>query len=90
MVVYGHGENLFGMLLSNHIVIKNLFYLIRDRLGIKPLYFTIQNDDLAYASELKSLLLIPGLDKQIDFETGIVLCILPNEGLVLLNASYSF
>jgi len=47
---------------------KNLFYLIRDRLGIKPLYFTIQNDDLAYASELKSLLLIPGLDKQIDFD----------------------
>ena len=47
---------------------KNLFYLIRDRLGIKPLYFTIQNDDLAYASELKSLLLTPGLDKQIDFD----------------------
>jgi len=30
-------------------------YLIRDRVGIKPLYWTYQNDEFAFSSELKGL-----------------------------------
>ena len=33
--------------------IENKLYLIRDRVGIKPLYYTFQNDEFAFSSELK-------------------------------------
>ncbi|WP_066164459.1 asparagine synthase (glutamine-hydrolyzing) [Aliarcobacter cryaerophilus] len=33
--------------------IENKLYLIRDRIGIKPLYYTFQNGEFAFASELK-------------------------------------
>lgn len=32
---------------------ENKLYLIRDRVGIKPLYWTYQNNEFAFASELK-------------------------------------
>lgn len=40
--------------------------LARDRLGIKPLYITTSSTYLAFSSELKSLLEIPGFDRKVE------------------------
>ncbi|MFT6185951.1 MAG: asparagine synthase (glutamine-hydrolyzing) [Cryomorphaceae bacterium] len=40
---------------------KNKLVLSRDRFGIKPLYFTEKNDGLAFSSEVKPLLSLPGM-----------------------------
>lgn len=45
---------------------QNKFILVRDRLGIKPLYYYRDNDVLMFASEIKSLLQNPALERQID------------------------
>jgi asparagine synthase (glutamine-hydrolysing) len=39
--------------------------LARDRLGIKPLYYTYQNGAFLFGSELKAILSYPGLEKNI-------------------------
>jgi asparagine synthase (glutamine-hydrolysing) len=41
-------------------------HLVRDRLGIKPLYWTRTPHGLAFGSELKALHLFPGFDRTID------------------------
>jgi asparagine synthase (glutamine-hydrolysing) len=40
---------------------ERTLHLARDPLGIKPLYLSLQNGGLAYASELKALVPVPGL-----------------------------
>ncbi|TXB65274.1 asparagine synthase (glutamine-hydrolyzing) [Vicingus serpentipes] len=35
---------------------ENKFYLIRDRAGVKPLYFSFKNEELIFGSEIKSIL----------------------------------
>lgn len=42
-------------------------FVARDHFGIKPLYFTHKNNRFAFASELKSLRLLPHLSRTIDF-----------------------
>ena len=44
---------------------KRLF-IARDRIGKKPLYYTMQNGFFAFASELRSLLVWPGVDKAVN------------------------
>lgn len=39
---------------------QNKFYLIRDRIGIKPVYYTVENGVLTFASEIKAILKVSG------------------------------
>ncbi|MGB6037398.1 MAG: asparagine synthase (glutamine-hydrolyzing) [Cryomorphaceae bacterium] len=43
---------------------KNKLVLSRDRFGIKPLYFTEKNGGLAFSSEVKPLLSLPGVKSE--------------------------
>ena len=40
--------------------------LARDRLGIKPLYYLVTQDGIAFASEIRSLLALPGFQPAVD------------------------
>lgn len=44
--------------------IKQTAFLARDFFGIKPLYYSVTNGYFAFASEIKAILLIPGLSRQ--------------------------
>lgn len=43
-------------------------FLARDRVGIKPLYFTTTGGALSFASEIKALLALPDVPKELDAE----------------------
>lgn len=55
-------EGMFGFCIwdSN----KNRVFLARDRIGIKPLYYTVKNGLLIFASEIKSILECPFIERQ--------------------------
>src|SRR5215475_10915486 len=40
--------------------------IARDRLGIKPLYYTVRSDTLIFASELKAILAHPQVERRVD------------------------
>ena len=41
-------------------------YLVRDRMGVKPLYYFTDGDTLIFASELKPIMKYPGFRREID------------------------
>ena len=41
-------------------------FLCRDRFGVKPLFYTMKNDTLVFASEIKSLFEYPGITPRLD------------------------
>lgn len=43
-------------------------YLVRDRLGIKPLYYSMQNDRIVFASEIKAILKDPDFAPSVNEE----------------------
>lgn len=49
---------------------KEELFLARDHFGIKPLFYTITDDTLVFASELKSIFKFPNVEKILD-TTGI-------------------
>jgi asparagine synthase (glutamine-hydrolysing) len=46
-------------------------HLIRDRLGVKPLYYYRKNGSFAFASELKALLAYPFFEKELDSQAMV-------------------
>lgn len=59
-------EGMFAFCLYDFIT-QELF-LVRDRIGIKPLYFSLQGDVCSFASEIKALWHLPWMNKQISKE----------------------
>ncbi len=45
---------------------KDELYLIRDHIGVKPLYFSLQGDILSFASEIKVLWTLPWITKELN------------------------
>lgn len=45
---------------------QRLLHLVRDRMGIKPVYVHAEPGRVAFASELKSILAVPGLERELD------------------------
>ena len=47
---------------------KKTLFLARDRMGQKPIIYAIFKNSLIFASEIKSLLQVPGVKREIDFK----------------------
>lgn len=47
-------------------------YIIRDRFGIKPLYYTRNNEKLIFASEIKSIIQDESVERKFDIETVLI------------------
>lgn len=56
-------EGMFAIVLFD--IRKNELFFIRDRIGIKPLYFSLQSNIISFASEIKALWCLPWIEKKI-------------------------
>jgi asparagine synthase (glutamine-hydrolysing) len=45
---------------------KERLFLSRDRLGVRPLFYTVVDQSLVFASEMKALLALPSVSREID------------------------
>lgn len=49
---------------------KDKFFLVRDRIGIKPIYYTVKNGLLYFASEIKAILKDPSINRSLNFKAA--------------------
>ena len=61
-----HLTGMFGFALWDER--RRMLVLSRDRLGIKPLYYTVCGDRLIFASEIKVILSVPGVERRVDLD----------------------
>jgi asparagine synthase (glutamine-hydrolysing) len=48
---------------------RRQLWLVRDRIGVKPLYYTVHHGQIAFASEIKALLEDPRQERNVDEES---------------------
>ncbi|MBF0477168.1 MAG: hypothetical protein HQK59_15365 [Deltaproteobacteria bacterium] len=65
-----HLNGMYGMALYD--LAENTLYLIRDRLGVKPLYYSLAGRHLIFASEIKAVPDIPDIKRS---RSGIAQCL---------------
>ena len=61
-----HLRGMFAFAIWDHR--KQRLFMARDRLGVKPLYYYRDARFLAFASEIKALLEVPGVPREVDAE----------------------
>ncbi|MDZ7369672.1 MAG: asparagine synthase (glutamine-hydrolyzing) [candidate division KSB1 bacterium] len=71
-----HAYEEYGVDCPNHLngmfafavydIPKHRLFLARDRLGVKPLYYALDDHRLLFGSEIKSILQVPGVPRSID------------------------
>lgn len=59
-------EGMFAAVLGN--LITDEWYCVRDRIGIKPFYFSLAGDYFSFASEIKALWHLPWLNKKLNHQ----------------------
>lgn len=57
-------EGMFAIVIAD--LERNEFFFVRDRIGIKPLYFSTQGGNFSFASEIKALWQLPWMKKEIN------------------------
>ncbi len=62
--VVNHLNGIFAFAIWNNK--KQELYLARDHFGVKPLFYTIKDNTLIFASEIKALFEYPGIAKELD------------------------
>ena len=62
--VIHHLNGIFAFVIWN--TKTNELFLARDHFGVKPLFYTIKNNTLIFASEIKCLFQFPGIEKILD------------------------
>jgi len=65
---------------------RRILFGARDHLGIKPLYYSRQPGQFAFASELKSLLALPFIEREIDLQSlfhYLTLLYIPDQASVI-------
>ncbi|MCU1272536.1 MAG: asnB 1 [Acidobacteriaceae bacterium] len=76
---------------------RPLLFMARDHFGVKPFYYVCRNGSLAFASEAKALLEVPGVEAKIDIQAldqYLTFLWVPDpktlfEGILKLPAGYS-
>lgn len=71
--IYNHGTEFIKKINGNFAIAfwngkDNHLLLIRDRVGIKPLFYTMKESNMIFGSEIKAVLSFPGIEAKIDIE----------------------